>query len=169
MSTALQYKDFTIKAKSVNQALLEKQLDYLNVEFIGTDNQHDTYFEVLKGKLKLRRGSIENLITHYERVNEQGTERTIVYRYDLNPTAEQIDDLFNTHTELGTFQKERKIYRLGNIKIHLDKIAEDEIFLEIEAQDHEGSRSDEELKAQCLELKDQLEILDEQLIETGYF
>ena len=38
----------------------EHQLLLLNPKFIGEDNQEDTYFNVAKGRLKLREGNIEN-------------------------------------------------------------------------------------------------------------
>lgn len=55
----------------------------LKIEFIGLDLQTDHYFEIEKGKLKWREGTVENLITHYERIDDSGMERTIVYRYDF--------------------------------------------------------------------------------------
>ncbi|MBI3482368.1 MAG: CYTH domain-containing protein, partial [Bacteroidetes bacterium] len=117
----LPYKDFTIKARLVNSKNVVKKLAALKAEFIGKDLQTDHYFETDKGKLKWREGTIENLITHYERFDDSGMERTIVYQYDINPSQDQIDDLFLNHKVIGITKKERRIYQLNNIKIHLDK------------------------------------------------
>ena len=77
-------------------------------KFIREENQHDFYFQVSKGKLKFRKGSHNNLITHYERILLQRTERTIVYRYD-DPTEEEIDELFSKNKLVGEFKKSENI------------------------------------------------------------
>ena len=87
------YKDYTIKAKISSGKELENKLSQLNSNFLGVDIQTDTYFEVETGKLKLREGTIENLITHYERTRDGDAEKTNVFRYDLNPSKEEIEKL----------------------------------------------------------------------------
>lgn len=168
MTKKIAYKDFTIKAQVADFFGIESALQRLSPTFAGVDHQKDTYFKVPKGKLKLRQGTIENLITKYERMDVEGVEKTTVYQYDLNPTDEQISKLFREHEIIGIIEKERKIYFLGNIKIHLDKTLDDKIFIEIEAIDSDDSRSAEELRTQCLVMKEKLGILDSQLTKTGY-
>ena len=168
MTKKIAYKDFTIKAKVADFSSIENALQNLNPTFVGIDRQKDTYFKVPKGKLKLRQGTIENLITKYERVDVEGVEKTTVYQYDLNPTEEQISKIFREHEVIGIIEKERKIYFLGNIKIHLDKTRGDKTFIEIEAIDADDSKSAEELRRQCLGMKEKLGILDSQLTKTGY-
>ncbi|GHM99076.1 hypothetical protein WSM22_05660 [Cytophagales bacterium WSM2-2] len=167
MPSPLPYKDFTLKAK-INSSETEKILHALNAIYVGLDRQIDYYFETSRGKLKWRDGTIEKLITHYERVTDSGIERTTVFRYDLNPTQEQIDELLLNHKKIGTTQKERKIYIIRNIKIHIDKLPNQEEFIEIEAIDRGNKFTIDELKAQCLELKSRLGIQDIDLIPTGY-
>lgn len=166
--TPLPYKDFTIKARVSNHEKIEKTLQSLNAEFIGTDFQTDHYFETEKGKLKWREAVIENLITHYERLHDSGIERTVVYRYDLNPSQNQIQELRQNHKLIGVTQKQRKIYQLHNVKIHLDKLPNDEEFIEIEAIDRDNKFSADELRTQCMEVMSKLGILESDLIQTGY-
>ena len=97
-----------------------------------------------------------------------GFEKTIVYRYDLNPTSFQINELKSKFAAIGVVSKERKIFTLGNIKIHLDKLSTGEQFIEIEAIDREEKFSDADLKHQCHEMKLKLGITDSSLIRTGY-
>ncbi len=163
-----EYKDITIKARLINADQIEKIIQSMNARFIGKDLQTDRYFETPKGKLKWREGLIENLITHYERSKENGVEKTIVYRYDLNPSPELIEDLFKNHTHIGTIKKERKIYKLNNIKIHIDKLPNNEEFIEIEAIDLKNEFTIEELRTQCQSLKEKLIINDSDLVPTGY-
>ncbi|NOT75877.1 MAG: class IV adenylate cyclase [Cyclobacteriaceae bacterium] len=161
------YKDFTIKAIVTDFSRTESLLKDLAV-LKGIDHQKDTYFNVSKGKLKLRQGTIENLITHYERIEDDGMEKTIVYQYDANPTRNQIDSLFQNHKIIGTVEKIRRIYFSGIIKIHLDTLPDQRTFIEIEAIDSSDSIQSEELKAQCISMKRKLEISDEYLVKTGY-
>lgn len=162
------YKDYTIKARITSGEMLEEKLANLNPEFIGIDHQTDTYFQVDQGKLKLRQGTIENLITHYERTPEGDAEKTQVYRYDLNPTAQEIQELINSYEQIGVVQKERKIFFIDNVKIHLDKLKDGEQFIELEAINRDNKFSSEELKEQCLDLKNKLGIRDSDQVQTGY-
>lgn len=166
--TPLPYKDFTIKARIFNGEKVEETLLSLKAEFIGTDIQTDHYFEIEKGKLKWREAVIENLITHYERFHDSGIERTIVYRYDLNPTEEQIKELSQNRKLIGVIQKQRKIYQWHNVKIHLDKLPNEEEFIEIEAIDRDDRYSVDELKNHCVEVKAMLNIQESDLMKTGY-
>src|SRR5260221_13458956 len=168
LPTPLPYKDFTIKARLFDSEKMAAQLTALKAEFIGLDLQTDHYFETEKGKLKWREGTLENLITHYERLNDSGMEQTIGYQYDLNPSPDQISELIRNHRAIGITTNERGIYNLRNLKIHLDKLPNHEEFIEIEAIDREDRFTVEELKYQCLEIKSRLKIADSDLIPTGY-
>lgn len=167
-SAQLPYKDFTIKAKLPDAKEVEKILNTAGATFVGHDFQTDHYFETIRGKLKWRQGTIENLITHYERIYDSGIERTIVYRYDLNPTKSQIEELQQNKRLIGLIKKERRIYTLANVKIHLDRLSNAEEFVEIEAIDREGKFTADELKDQCLRIKSMLRIAERDLIPTGY-
>jgi adenylate cyclase class 2 len=166
--TPLSYKDFTLKARIRDSLQTENLLSGLKARYVGTDHQTDTYFKVEKGKLKWRKGNIENLITHYERISENGFEKTIVYRYDLNPSDKEIKTLFSSYATLAIIEKERKIFFLDNVKIHLDTTKDGKTFIEIEASDENDLRSLQELQHQCLTLKASLRIEDKDLMKTGY-
>ncbi|WP_197464093.1 CYTH domain-containing protein [Rufibacter sp. DG15C] len=140
----------------------------MEAKFVGLDRQVDTYFDTPQGKLKLRQGTIENLITHYERVVENGVERTIVYRYDQHPTEEEMEELRAKHRQIAVVLKNREIYTLANIKIHLDTLPNQQRFIEIEAMDLTNAFTKDELKDQCLAMKSKLGIQDEDLVKTGY-
>lgn len=162
------YKDFTLKARATNFVYLEDLLKSCGALFLGVDEQTDTYFQTDKGKLKLREGTIENLITHYERILEDGIERTVVYRYDVNPSAIEIENLIANFKPIGIVEKKRSIYLLDIHKIHLDRLNEGD-FLEIESIDREEKFTSEELRKRCWELKEKLGIADVDLVPTGYF
>jgi adenylate cyclase class IV len=161
------YKDFTLKARATNFVQLEDLLTSCGALFLGVDEQKDTYFQTERGKLKLREGTIENLITHYERILKDGIERTVVYRYDVNPSAIEIENLRTNFKPIGIVKKERSIYLLDIHKIHLDRLEQGD-FLEIESIDREEKFTIEELRKRCLELKEKLGIADGDLVPTGY-
>lgn len=167
--TDLNYKDITLKARCGSHDFAEARLHSLAATFVGKDQQTDEYFYVDIGKLKWRHGNIENLITHYERRVEDGAERTIVYRYDVDPTQEMIEELFSQFKHIGVVKKVRKIYSLTPLKIHLDHLPDDTRFIEIEAIDRINQFTTEELRALCLSMKEELQIPDSDLIATGYF
>src|SRR5258708_8301029 len=97
LPTPLPYKDFTIKARLFDSEKMAAQLTALKAEFIGLDLQTDHYFETEKGKLKWRERTLQNLITHYERLNDSGMEPTIVYPDDLKPSPDQISETIRNH------------------------------------------------------------------------
>ena len=163
------YKDYTIKAPVSDLEEIEKRLSALRADFTGIDFQKDTYFKTDFGKLKFRNGTIEKLITHYDRAMHQGVERTTVYRYDLNPSQQQVDELFADNAVLGTTEKERRIYHLSHIKIHIDTLPNGKMFLEIEAIDRDNRFSDGELREQCFHVLQKLGIDESLVIRTGYF
>lgn len=164
----MNYKDYTLKAKVTDMERIEEGLKSAGAYYEGLDHQTDYYFQTGIGKLKYRKGTIEHLITHYQRKIVDGMERTTVYRYDKNPTEDQINHLRSTSKQIGVTQKERRIFTLENIKIHVDKLPDGRCYLEIEAIDRTGNFTEEDLRAQCLDMKSKLGIGDEDLVGTGY-
>lgn len=163
------YKDLTSKTIITDVPSIQKLLEDHGYRYIGLDHQVDTYYEVEKGKLKWRNGTIEKLITHYERFDHEGVEETMVYRYDVNPTQDDINDLVRSHKQIGIIEKDRHIYRKGqHIKIHLDVI-NNQSFLEIEVYDHGDKLSHKELSLLIDDVKLQLDLDHEKQIKTGYF
>jgi adenylate cyclase, class 2 len=162
------YKDYTVKAALRDRSALIAKLESLNAEYVGTDRQTDFYFKTSEGKLKYRKGKIENLITHYVREFIDGTERTTVLRYDQDPTQEEIDLLFRDYEHIAAIEKERTVYLLSNIRIHLDQMNNGEQYVEIEAIDRSNVFSDVELAGQCMDLVNWLGIERTSIIKTGY-
>ena len=164
----LNYKDFTLKALHNNREKLEMKLVELGSQFLGEDYQQDYYFKISKGKLKFRKGTLGTLITHYERILVDNMEKTIVYRYDINPLEEDIQRLFTSCELIGETQKLRKLYQLKNVTIHLDELLNGQNYIEVEAKDFDDSYTELELRKQCQFLFEQLSVKESDLLETGY-
>src|SRR4026209_2481121 len=66
------YLNVEIKARCPNTEKIRNYLLINNADSKGTDLQTDTYFNVPRGRLKLREGNIENNLIYYERNNQAG-------------------------------------------------------------------------------------------------
>ena len=149
--------------KRIRKILLEK-----NADFVGLDHQVDTYFRSGSGRLKLREGCIENNLIWYQRPDQAGpkTSHCILYKTEKGSALKTI-----LHDAMGVMvvvDKEREIYFIDNIKIHLDQVKGLGTFLEIEAQSEEGDKSEELLNRQCVQLMDELGIRNEDLVNDSY-
>ena len=147
----------------IRRILLER-----NANFIGLDHQVDTYFRSSSGRLKLREGNIENNLIWYQRPDQAGpkTSHCVLYKTEKDSALKTI-----LHDAMGVMvvvDKEREIYFIDNIKIHLDQVKGLGTFLEIEAQSEEGDKSEELLNRQCIQLMDELGIRNEDLVNESY-
>lgn len=128
--------NFEFKAKTTELDNLEKKLLTLHPKFIGEDNQIDTYFNVNKGRLKLREGNIENALIYYERQNIANAKQSDVLLYKHNPDNTLKDILIKVHGIKVVVEKKRRIYFIENVKFHFDTIARLGTFIEVEAIDN---------------------------------
>ena len=141
--------NFEFKAKTTGLDNLEKKFLQLDPKYIGEDNQTDTYFNVAKGRLKLREGNIENSLIWYERENTAGAKQSDVLLYHHDPDKTLKDILIKVHGIKVIVEKKRRIYFIDNVKFHFDTIAKLGTFIEVEAIDKDGSLGIEKLKEQA--------------------
>src|SRR5258707_10713658 len=106
--------NFEFKAKSNDLKNLENKLLTLKPRFIGEDNQTDTYFSVVKGRLKLREGNIENSLIFYERQNTASAKQSNVLLYPHMPEKALKDILVKLHGIKAIVEKKRRIYFIDN-------------------------------------------------------
>jgi predicted adenylyl cyclase CyaB len=137
------------KAKAKDIAALEKMLLQHNPLFIGEDHQIDTYFNVEKGRLKLREGNIENALIHYEREDFAGAKSSHVLLYQHQPDKILKEILLKTLGVKAVVDKRRRIYFINNVKFHFDIVKGLATFVEVEAIDKDGTIGKEKLQALC--------------------
>ncbi len=137
------------KASANNLAELETALLQHNPVFIGEDHQIDTYFNIAKGRLKLREGNIENALIHYEREDFAGAKSSLVLLYQHQPDKTLKEILIKTLGIKTVVDKRRKIYFINNVKFHFDTVAGLGTFVEVEAIDKDGNIGKEKLQQQC--------------------
>jgi adenylate cyclase, class 2 len=160
--------NFEFKAGTPNLQHLEALLQALSPEYIGQDNQTDTYFNVPAGRLKLREGNIENALIHYNRSNIAGAKQSdvLLYQHRPDPSLKQI-----LTTALGVkiiVAKKRRIYFIDNVKFHFDEVQQLGTFVEVEAIDKDGSIGIDKLKEQCQYYATLFGIEEKQYIADSY-
>ena len=142
-------KNFEFKARVDSLEKYENKLLTLNPRFEGVDHQVDSYFNVSKGRLKLREGNIENSLIYYERENVADAKRSDIILFQFKPDKALKEILT---LQLGikvVVDKMRKIYFINNIKFHFDSVETLGNFIEVEAIDDKEEFTIAQLKQQC--------------------
>ncbi len=165
----MQVLNVEIKArhKAIDQlrTLIEQ---HPKVRYVGLDHQIDTYYKVPKGRMKLRRGTIENHLIHYLRNNQKGPKASevLLYKPAIELSLKQVLDA--ALEVLVVVDKKRSIYFIENVKFHLDEVKGLGSFVEIEAIDKDGSIGEQELQKQCAQYIRYLGIDSSCLVADSY-
>ena len=139
-----------------------------NAEYRGRDHQIDIYFNVQNGRLKLRKGNIENSLIAYERQDYAGAKQSNVHLFNTAPGTNLEEILATALGVKVEVDKQRDIYFIGNVKFHVDKVEGLGSFIEVEAIDAEGTIGKEKLQEQCDKYKSILGVRDEDMISHSY-
>ena len=98
------------EAAGIGNLLLEN-----NAKFIGIDHQQDTYFNVKRGRLKLREGNIENSLIYYERADLDGPKNSHFQLLKVTDSKQLKDVLEKSIGIKVIVRKKREIYFIGYI------------------------------------------------------
>jgi adenylate cyclase, class 2 len=134
----------------------------------ATDHQKDTYFHVPHGKLKLRQGTVETALIHYDPSLADPCAGDPGYVPVIEESCGLLDLLNRALGIRVVVEKTREIYFIDNVKFHLDEVKGLGYFLEIEAVDVDDSTTTAELAAQCCRYRDALGIREEDLLTRSY-
>lgn len=157
-----------IKALCNDHGRIRRILSKKQANFIGMDHQVDTYFHARSGRLKLREGTIEHNLIWYQRPDQAGprTSRCILHKTERDTYLKDMLD--RAMGVMVVVDKEREIYFMDNVKIHLDRVKGLGTFLEIEAQSEAGEVAEEILDRQCRQLMDEFGVRAEDLVSDSY-
>lgn len=164
----MSYLNVEIKAHCNNPEKIRKYLLQNGAEFIGIDHQTDTYFNVQKGRLKLREGNIENNLIYYERDAIVGPKNSKFQLIKVNDILGLKEVLLQTNGLKVVINKVREIYFIRNVKFHIDEVLGLGSFVEIEASNLMEPLSQAILKEQCDFYMKEFGIATEDLIENSY-
>ncbi|MGZ2371163.1 class IV adenylate cyclase [Ancylomarina sp. YFZ004] len=157
-----------IKASCCDLSKIREILKSQNADSKGTDHQKDTYFNSNKGRLKLREGTIENNLIHYERENIEGSKESkfTLYKTELNSNLKTI--LEKALGNKCVVEKDREIFYIDNVKFHLDTVKDLGTFLEIEASNKDNILTKDKLQEQCNYYIKLLQINPKDFISDSY-
>jgi predicted adenylyl cyclase CyaB len=157
-----------IKAKIENIDSLKRAIENLFNVKAEQIIQVDTFFNIDKGRLKLRTFSKDyGELIYYERKDTAGPKQSNYYIYKTSE-PENLKQVLQFSLGLrGTVQKKRFLYLVGNTRIHLDVVDKLGSFIELEVVlSPQQSESDGKLVAKAFMLK--LDIKEKDLIELAY-
>jgi predicted adenylyl cyclase CyaB len=158
-----------IKARCESVDRVRDVLKKRRADYRGEDRQIDTYFRTPTGRLKLREGSIENGLIHYERDNQSGPKVSRVTRYETDHSGQTLKEVLTRALGVITVvDKRREIYYIENVKIHIDTVRGLGSFVEIEAIGGDSVSDERELEMQCREYMRAFQIEDGDLIKVSY-
>ena len=156
------------KAHCYQPDRIREVLEREGAEYRGRDHQIDVYFNVQNGRLKLRKGNIENSLIAYERKDYAGTKQSNVHLVRLEPGT-NLEQVLTTALGIKVVvDKKRDIYLIDNVKFHVDEVEGLGSFMEVEAIDSEGTIGRQRLQEQCDYYRDLFEIKDENMVPMSY-
>ncbi len=147
-----------VKVKFANLEAVEKTLLENGARFMGTDFQTDKYYKIANGRLKIRRGNIENQLIFYRRNESVDLKQSEIVLLPIDDKLEFVLD--NSLETAVVVKKARKIFFINNAKFHLDEVEGLGRFVEIEIIDAIGNFPKEELAADCEKYIDLLGLRD---------
>lgn len=157
-----------IKARCPDPAAVRQYLQANKAVYIGTDEQTDTYFHTINGRLKLREGVIENNLIFYERPDQAGPKNSSFHLVKVEDAGGLKDALASSMGIKVVVRKKREIYYIQNVKFHIDEVPGLGAFVEIEAGNLLHDLAKEKLQEQCAFYMHELDIHPKDLLETSY-
>lgn len=164
----MSFLNVEIKAVCKNADFIRSYLMENKADFKGTDEQTDTYFNVLNGRLKLREGTIENNLIYYKREDQAGPKHSHFNLVKVDDPGGLKEVLTKSVGIKIVVTKKREIYYIKNVKFHIDEIPSLGSFVEIEAGNILEDLSEEQLKEQCDFYIGKFGIKKEDMVEVSY-
>ncbi len=162
-------RNLELKAIDRDQGRSREICERLGAEDRGILHQEDIYFDVPRGRLKLRRerGAPAHLIA-YERSNDSGQRES---RYRIIEIEDDIELEAALASALGikaVVQKARQLFLYEGVRIHLDRVEDLGSFIEFEGVVAPDDADRGRLEALLVDLSNSLGIHDADLIGGSY-
>jgi len=157
-----------IKARCPDPERVRSVLASAGARRVGLDHQVDTYYGVERGRLKLRRGNIENNLIYYQRADGKRPKRSDVSLYPSSDPDQLHDLLSQAFGVWRTVDKKREIYFHENVKLHVDEVEHLGAFVEIEVIEDSDDADEEHMRAICRDWMLRLGVREQDLVATSY-
>jgi adenylate cyclase, class 2 len=164
----MSFINIEIKARTTRAEAIRQFLQDEGADFKGIDYQADTYFNVPKGRLKLRQGNIENSLIYYEREDQPGPKASNFNLVQVEDSSALKELLIKSLGIKVVVEKQREIYFIENVKFHIDSLGQLGNFVEIEASNKYRPLSLERLNEQCKYYIKQFAIHDTDMVNISY-
>ena len=157
-----------IKARCGDSDLIRARLNQLGVMTEGLDDQTDTFFDVPRGRLKLRESRLHgNYLIPYWRPDQHEAKQAdyvLLPVTDVKACKELLSRMFGIK---GVVKKQREVYLHQNVRIHLDEVQDLGSFIELEAvmQEENSLEANQQKIAEMIRL---LDIRSADLIAGAY-
>ncbi|XP_049938099.1 uncharacterized protein LOC126412513 isoform X2 [Schistocerca serialis cubense] len=161
-------RNVEIKAKVRNLAELISRAEQLSNSKGEVIKQEDTFYNVPRGRLKLRKfeDGTSQLIC-YERADTEGPKVCEYTRVDFPPGSNPGPVLAQALGIKGTVKKTRRLYLVGNTRIHIDEVFGLGKFMELEVVLTEDQRI-EEGQAVAEDIRRKLGVEETDLLSGAY-
>lgn len=151
-----------------NIAAAKVRAEAIGFTYVGTLVQHDTFFIVSNGNLKLREQPDDACLIYYQRHHDQGLELSNYEIVRVTNPAKMRAILSAALGLRGEIRKRRVLLRRDNIRLHLDEVVNRGVFGELEAVMATGD-DPADSRAQISAILATLRIPSDQLIGVSYF
>jgi predicted adenylyl cyclase CyaB len=158
-----------IKARCADLAALRARVSAIATGYQGLDRQVDTYFRTAAGRLKLRQSSLGGgQLVPYLRPDGHG-ERRADYAVIAIPEPQAclrlLAAILGVHRVV---RKQREIFLVGNVRVHLDRVDGLGDFLELEAVFDGSPAAEAGEREKVQKLLAELGVRDGDLVPTSY-
>ncbi len=161
-------RNLEIKASVDDPDRLRVALEAMSDTAVEILSQRDIFFAVTKGRLKLRiLDDCHGELIHYERPDLAGPKLS---SYLIAPTSAPevlLTILSQVLTIVGTVRKQRQLYRVGQTRVHLDRVEDLGDFVELEVV-LRPDQTEAEGTAIAEDLMRRLAIARKQLVPKAY-
>jgi adenylate cyclase, class 2 len=158
-----------LKARCADLERARERAREVATQWVGVDEQVDTYFATRAGRLKLRESSLSGAqLIPYFRPDERGARRSdyqVIAIEDGAGLARMLSAMLGVYRVV---RKRREIALYENVRIHLDRVESLGAFVELEAvwDGAEAGRVEQERKLAFL--RERLGLRDEDVIAGSY-
>jgi predicted adenylyl cyclase CyaB len=158
-----------LKARCPDLERARERAREVATQWVGVDQQVDTYFATQAGRLKLRESSLSGAqLIPYFRPDERGAKRSdyqVIAIEDGPGLARVLGAMLGVHRVV---RKRREIALYENVRIHLDCVESLGAFIELEAVWDGGDTGLAEQERKLAFLRARLGVRDEDLIAGSY-
>jgi adenylate cyclase class 2 len=134
MQESLWRRNIELKARCADLGAAREAAKQFGAEFFGVLEQRDTYFNVARGRLKLREfGEGRAELIAYARENEAGARASDYRIVRVEDAAAMREALTAALGVIIEVMKRRELWTWKNVRIHLDQVEGLGAFVEFEA------------------------------------